>query len=722
MQGGGPGGMHPGMKTHPISRFFVSSFLRFFVSSFLLAVPAVAYGQQDADPFVWLEDVEGQRSLDWVNQHNDKTLADLSANPVYKPIYDRILSIINARNRIAFPTLRHDMVYNFWQDATNQRGLYRRTTLNSYLTDNPQWETVLDIDALAAAEKKNWAYKGANCLAPEYRRCLISLSNGGADAVEVREFDLTTKQFIKDGFFVPDAKQTIGWVDANTLLIGTNFGEGSMTTSGYARIIKLWKRGTPLSAATTVMEGAATDMGLSAFSFANGDTLVKMVQLRPAFFDAKSYIYNAGKLQLLEIPTDADFDILGDQLIVTPKKDWTVGGQTWSSGSLISTSLAGFLKGKRNFQLVLKPTERESILSTSTTRDYLLVAMLNNVRGQLRRYQFKNGAWKYDAVPAPEMGSIGVAATSPDDNRYFFTYSGFTQPSTLYYVDDSGKAREAKKMPEMYDAKDLTVEQNEATSKDGTRIPYFIVHRTNWQQNGRNPTLLYAYGGFEISETPGYLATIGASWLERGGTYVVANIRGGGEFGPQWHQAGLKENRQRIYDDFAAVAQDLIAKGITSPQQLGIMGGSNGGLLVGVAYTQHPELYGAVAVRVPLFDMKRYNHLLAGASWMAEYGDPDKPEEWAYISKYSPYQNIKAGQPYPRVFFSTTTRDDRVHPGHARKGAAKMESLGYPVYYYENTEGGHGSGVTSEQRARMEALVYTYFWQQLGAPAPKLGT
>ncbi|MGQ0560409.1 MAG: prolyl oligopeptidase family serine peptidase [Gemmatimonadota bacterium] len=688
----------------------------------VLLWPAVGRAQDVEDPFIWLEDVEGMRALAWVEAHNAQTLAELASTPVYQPIYDRTLSIINARSRIAYPSVRGERIYNFWQDSANPRGLWRRTTWASYLSGNPQWEPVIDIDALAAAESANWAYKGANCLPPAYRLCLVSLSRGGADAVEVREFDTVTKEFVKNGFFLPDAKQSLAWIDKDNLLVATDFGEGSLTTSGYARIAKHWRRGTPLSAAEVVFEAAPTDVLAGVSSFLHGDTLIKVVQHRPAFFDARRYVYNHGKLQQLEIPLDADWDLLGNQFVVHLRTDWQVAGRTLPGGALVATSFSDFLQGRREFQILLQPGARETVEGTSTTRDYLLVSMLNNVRGQLRRYRHQDGRWTHDTVPAPELGTISIAETSPTDNRYFFSYAGFTQPTTLYLTDASGTAREVQRMPELFAAKDLVVTQLEATSKDGTRIPYFLVKHKRVHAHGKNPTLLYAYGGFEISMTPSYSATVGANWLERGGVYVVANLRGGGEFGPSWHRAGLKEKRQRIYDDFTAVAQDLIARGVTSPRQLGITGGSNGGLLVGVAYTQHPELYSAVAVRVPLFDMRRYNKLLAGASWMAEYGNPDIPEQWQYIRAYSPYQNIRAGQPYPRVFFSTTTRDDRVHPGHARKGAARMEALGYPVYYYENTEGGHGSGVTSEQRARMEALMYTYFWQQLGSrDEPKLG-
>lgn len=463
----------------------------------------------------------------------------------------------------------------------------------------------------------------------------------------------------------------------------------------------------------TLFEGEASDVSVGVGSFLNRDSLVHVVLHRPRFFEGTMYVLREDELAKVDVPLDADADLLGDQIVVYLRSPWEVGGSTYPPGVLIAMSYDEFMAGERDFEVIVRPGERETIRGTSTTRDYLLVSMLNNVRGELRRYRHEDGQWTFETVPAPEMGSVFVSATSPTSNRYFFSYSSFTQPTTLYLAEEDGQVRDVQAMPPMFAAEGLVTEQHEATSQDGTRIPYFIVHREGMALDGTNPTLLYAYGGFEIAMTPGYSAITGANWLERGGAYVVANIRGGGEFGPEWHRAAMKENRQRAYDDFAAVAEDLIARGITSPERLGIMGGSNGGLLVGVAYTQRPELYGAVVVQVPLFDMKRYNKLLAGASWMAEYGNPDIPEEWEYISQYSPYQNIERDAQYPRVLFTTTTRDDRVHPGHARKGAAKMEAYGHEIYYFENTEGGHGSGVTSEQRARTYAIVYTYLLKQL---------
>ena len=694
------------------------TFLRFlaFLSLAAIAPATLAAQQASADPFIWLEDVNGQRSMDWVNAHNASTVAELTASPVYQSIYNRTKAILDFKDRIAYPSIIGDKLYNFWQDADHERGIWRRTSWSDYTSGNPKWETVLDVDALAKAEGVTWSWGGADCFDPENRICMVSLSRGGSDANEAREFDLTTRQFVKDGFRLPEAKISTAWVDANTLLVGTDYGPGSMTTSGYARIIKLWKRGTPLTSATTVYETPAEHMGVFTGSTDAGDRRYVLLYDNETFYKGTKSIYRNGRLVKLDIPGDADLYLVGDQMIVFVRDPWTTGGKTWPTASLVAMSVEDFVAGKRDLKLVMQPGPRESIDGISATRDYLLINVLNNVKGELRRYRYRNAAWTFEKVAAPDLGSINVIAASPRSNRFFFTYTNFIQPTTLYLSSEDGKISEVKRLPAQFDAKGLTVEQLEATSKDGTKIPFFIVHKQGMAHDGNNPTLLTAYGGFEVSNTPGYGATVGADWLERGGTYVLANIRGGGEFGPAWHRAGLKENRQRIYDDFAAVAEELIRQRITSPEHLGIEGGSNGGLLVGVAFTERPELYKAVLIQSPLLDMQRYSHLLAGASWMAEYGDPDKPEEWAYISKYSPYQNLRAGVKYPKVMFTTTTRDDRVHPAHARKMAAKMESMGLPFYYFENTEGGHGSGVTNEQRAKSIALTYAYLWQQLGVP------
>ena len=669
----------------------------------LPAAPLAA--QEPDDPFLWLEEVEGTRALDWVREHNQGTLRELERHPAYQPIFERTLRILNSRERIATPDVEGDRVYNFWQDEQKPRGVWRRTTWESYLGPDPQWEIVLDVDSLARADGVPWSWSGATCLEPENRLCLVRLSRGGADAVQVREFDTAEKRFVEGGFFLPEGKQSVAWRDADALLVARDFGEGTMTTSGYARSVRLWHRGAALESAPTLVEIPATDMGVWVWTLRTADRTYQIVSHRPSFFEATTHLLQGDRLVKLDLPLDADPDVVRNQLAVYLRSPWEVGGRSFPAGSLIAIPMDRFLAGGRDFEVVVQPGERSTIQGVSATRDYLLVSMLNNVRGELRRYALRDGRWAGETVPAPGVGSVNVVDVTPHSNRYFFTFSGFTQPTTLYLHDENGQVREVKRLPAMFDAAGLTVEQFEATSRDGTRIPYFVVRRENVALDGGNPTLLYAYGGFESAQTPSYSAMVGSAWLERGGVYVLANIRGGGEFGPAWHRAGLKENRQRVYDDFIAVAEDLIARRITSPRRLGIMGGSNGGLLVGVAFTQRPELFNAVVAQIPLLDMRRYNRLLAGASWMAEYGNPDLAEEWAYISRYSPYQNLRPGQRYPRVLFYTTTRDDRVHPGHARKMAARLEAMGYPVYYFENIEGGHGSGVTSEQRARGYAIT-----------------
>jgi prolyl oligopeptidase len=656
--------------------------------------------------------------MQWVESRNASTLAELTGSPAYQPIFDRVRSVLDSRDRIAFPSIMGDRLYNFWQDQQNPRGVWRRTSWESYLSGDPAWEVVLDVDALAAAEGVNWSYGGSTCLEPDYTRCLVRLSRGGADAVEVREFDTQTRQFVDGGFRLPEAKLSIAWVDRDALLVATDFGPGSMTASGYARQAKLWRRGTPLSSAQTLFEGEAGDVSVSVGAWRTADRNMNFVVHRPSFFQAARHILEGGELIRLDLPLDANPSLVRDRLVVYLRSPWEVGGRSYAGGSLIHMAYTDFLAGARGFELMLQPTDRQTVNSVSATSDYLLVSMLDNVRGELRRYSYADGRWSFEPVPAPAMGNVGVAATSPHSNRYFFTYSGFTQPTTLYLAGEDGSVRDVRSLPEMWKAEGQRVEQYEVRSRDGTRIPYFVVRAEDLEMDGTNPTLLYAYGGFEVSMTPSYSPATGASWMERGGVYVVANIRGGGEFGPQWHRSALLENRQRAYDDFIAVAEDLIARRITSAEHLGIMGGSNGGLLIGAALTQRPELFGAAVIQVPLLDMRRYHTLLAGASWMAEYGNPDDPAQWEFIGRYSPYQNVREGMNYPRVLFTTTTRDDRVHPGHARKMAARMEEMGYPVLYFENTEGGHGSGVTSEQRARMQAVTYAYLWEQLGPEMP----
>ena len=665
------------------------------------------------DPFLWLEEVEGDRALAWVEAHNEATLEELQEHPAYDSLYAQALRILDSDERIAYPSIRGDYLYNFWQDGDHERGIWRRTGWDSYLEGDPAWEVMLDVDSLAAAENTDWSFGGADCLPPDYDRCLISLSRGGADAAETREFDVSDRAFIDDGFFLPEAKGGASWIDENTLLVATDFGEGSLTTSGYPRVVKRWERGSQLSDAVTVFEGAKSDVGSWGYSVWADGELHPIISHRPSFFEGTYHAVRGDDLVALDLPKDADPHFVGEEIVVYLRSDWELDGVIYPQGALIASDYEDFLADDAEFTTIIAPSERQTIEAVSTTRDYVLVSLLDEVVGELHRFRLDDGSWIGEQIEAPSPGTVDVVSTGEADNRFFFTYSSFIQPTTLYFADGEAAVEPIRTLPALFDADDLEISRYHAVSSDGTRIPYFVVREEGAAATSEQPTLLYGYGGFQVSLTSSYSATRGKVWIERGGAYVVANIRGGGEFGPAWHRAAQKEHRQRAFDDFIAVAEDLIDRGITSPEHLGIMGGSNGGLLVGAVLTQRPDLFGAAVIAVPLLDMKRYNKLLAGASWMAEYGDPDVPEEWAYISRYSPYQNVREDADYPRVLFTTTTRDDRVHPGHARKMAARMEALGHPVLYFENTEGGHGSGVTHEQQARMTAVTYAYLWEEL---------
>ncbi len=670
---------------------------------------------QSEDPYMWLEDIDGEKSMDFVKAHNEATFNVLSKQKDYQDIYDKCLAIYDSKDKIIFPTIYGDYIYNFWQDDEHVRGIWRRTPKKSYLADKPVWETVLDIDALSAKDNVKWVFKGANGLYPTYDRFLLNLSNGGGDAVAIKEFDVNKKEFINDGFNITEAKGDAYFVDMNTVILSTDFGEGTMTTSGYPRQTKIWKRGTALKDAKLIYEGAVDDVGAWGFIYRDGDKKYLGVVRAPGFFTSESYIYENNKLIKLDIPEDCQtYTVINGQLVLSLKSDWDVMGTSYKQGALISMDMDALLKGEKLIHTIIQPDASSSIEAVSNTKNKLLVNLTTNVKNVLFIYNFLDNTWKNEKVATPDFGTIGINATDESSDLYFFNFTNFLTPTTLYVANaGDNSVKPFKFLPAFFDASKYEVNQYTVKSTDGTAIPYFVVSAKNMQNNGQNPTLLTAYGGFEVSILPYYSGTVGQSWLDMGGVYVVANIRGGGEFGPQWHQAGMLEKRQNIYDDFHAVAQDLITRKITSPKHLGIKGGSNGGLLMGVAFTQRPDLYNAVLCEVPLLDMQRYNKLLAGASWMAEYGNPDVPADWEFISKYSPYQNLKEGKKYPEVFFLTSTRDDRVHPGHARKMAAKMEGMGYKVYYYENIEGGHGASSTNDQIARRSALEYSYLLMKL---------
>ncbi|TWT30938.1 Prolyl endopeptidase precursor [Blastopirellula retiformator] len=671
----------------------------------------------ETDPYIWLEDVEGEETLDWVRARNKISQAKLESDADFSTLQSDLLAILDSNDRIPFVRKRGEYYYNFWRDEKNERGVWRRTTLDEYKKAEPKWEVIIDLDELAKAEGENWVWSGAQVLRPEYNRALVSLSRGGADADVTREFDIATRKFVEDGFNRPEAKGGMSWIDIDHVFISTDFGPGSVTDSGYPRIAKLWTRGEKLEDAKVVYEGKMTDMSISASHDSTPGFERNFVRRAIAFYNNEIYLLKEdGSLAQIETPNSAGKGVHREYLTLELREPWTVGDKTYKTGSLLVANFDDFMAGKRDFTVLFEPTDRNALAGARFTKDYLLLNVLEDVASKLFVMQPQaDGSWsKTPLVGAPTLGTVSVSPVDSDEsNDYFMTSTDYLTPTTLYMGEVGKQPEELKAMPEFFDATGLTVAQHFATSKDGTKVPYFMLYRKEMKFDGANPTLLYGYGGFEISLQPGYRATVGRAWSTQGGVYVVANIRGGGEYGPRWHQAALKQNRLRAYEDFAAVAEDLIERKVTSREHLGIQGGSNGGLLVGNMVTLYPDLFKAAVCQVPLLDMKRYNHLLAGASWMAEYGNPDLPEEWEFIRTYSPYHNVKEDVDYPTVFFTTSTRDDRVHPGHARKMFAKMEGWDKDVLYYENIEGGHGGAANNRQSAFMTTMAFTFLKQQL---------
>lgn len=669
------------------------------------------------DPYLWLEAIDSDPARAWVEARNAATEAELEGDPRFAPLRDRLKGILDSRDKIPYVGVHGGWCYNFWRDAVHVRGIWRRTTLDEYRKPAPAWETVLDLDALARAEDENWVWAGVSWREPQADRCLVSLSRGGGDARVVREFDLATLAFVPDGFTLPEAKSDVSWIDRDTLFVGTDFGPGSLSESGYPRIVKEWKRGAPLAAASTVYEAAPGDMAASGYQDNSPGFERGFVLRQVDFYTSELFLRRGGQLLRIAKPLDANAFALRDQLVIELRSDWTIDGVTYPQGALLATGFDDFMAGARAFEVLFAPTPTASLDGVAATKTCLLLTVLDNVKNRIVELRREGDRWIRRDVAVPSMGSLGVSALDSDDSDdYFLTVTDFLHPTTLYLMRAGSDGREAlKAMPAFFDAAPYDVAQHTATSGDGTPVPYFVVTRRGDGHGKPVPTLLYGYGGFEVSLKPFYSGMTGAAWLEAGGAYVLANIRGGGEFGPRWHQAALRQHRQRAFDDFHAVAQDLIGRGLTTPRQLGIMGGSNGGLLVGAALTQRPELFGAVVCQVPLLDMRRYHLLLAGASWMGEYGDPDRPEDWTWLARYSPYHNLRPGQRYPRLLLTTSTRDDRVHPAHARKMAARMLEQGHDVLYWENTEGGHAGAADNVQVARMQALTYTFLLRTLGA-------
>jgi len=686
----------------------------------LAAASGAAHAQEPAvsDPYLWLEDVEGEKALDWVRARNEVTETELASTPAFKQLESQLLSILDSDAKIPYVTKIGDHYYNFWKDAQHERGIWRRTTLAEYRKDNPRWETVIDLDALNEAEGENWVWHGADCLPPGYERCLVALSRGGADADVTREFDLVAGDWVEGGFFRAEAKGGLGWIDRDNVYVYTDFGDGSMTESGYPRIVKQWTRGTPMAEAEVVYEGKPDDMYIAAMHDHTPGYERDFVSRTLAFYNDELYLRrDDGQLVRIDAPNSANKSVHKDWLVLELREPYEAGGKRFEAGSLVAANFDDFMAGKREFTVLFEPTETTSLAGTTVTANHLVLNVLDDVNNRLSVLtppEGGSGEWsRGDFVGQPE-GSVDVSAVDRDhSDEVWVMADGYLSPQTLSLATLGQAPEVLKTMPTFFDASTHEVEQAFATSADGTRVPYFVVQPKDLPMDGSTPTLLYGYGGFEISMTPGYSGTVGKGWLEKGGVFAVANIRGGGEYGPRWHQAALKANRHKAYEDFAAVAKDLVERGITSPEKLGIQGGSNGGLLMGNMLTQYPELFGAIVVQVPLLDMQRYHKLLAGASWMAEYGNPDKPEEWEFIQTFSPYHLYEPGKDYPPTLFMTSTRDDRVHPGHARKMMAKMMEGGADVRYYENIEGGHGGSANNKQAAHMSALAYTFLWNQL---------
>lgn len=672
------------------------------------------------DTRIWLEEVEGTEALDWVRARNAEQAATLASSDEFTATKERITAILDSDQKIPDVSKIGDYYYNFWKDAEHERGLWRRTSLASYRSDDPDWETVLDIDALNAAEGENWVWHGASVLPgkdSEYRLAMISLSRGGADADVSREFDLHNCEFVEGGFFRPESKGGTSWVDADTLFVYTDTGEGSMTSSGYPRIARRWIRGQDLSEAEVVYEGESTDMYIGAFHDSTPGFERDYVMRALAFYNSETYLLGAGdELTKIDVPNSAETQIHREWLLVELRQEWAPAGQEFPGGSLLVIELEVFLAGSRDFHVLYTPTETSSLAGATWTRHHLVLNILDDVKNRLEVHTpGADGAFtRSEFVGAPAVGTVQVGAVDRrrSDAVWMIT-TDFLTPTTLWLAEVGSEPEPLKAMPEFFDATGLVTEQHFVISDDGTRVPYFLIRPADLAFDGTAPTLLYGYGGFEIALTPTYAAGLGTAWLTQGGVYALANIRGGGEYGPRWHQLALKENRHRAYEDMAAVARDLVERGITAPAHLGVQGGSNGGLLTGNMLTRYPELFGAVVIQVPLLDMKRYSHLLAGASWMAEYGDPDKDEEWEFIRTFSPYHLFDPEADYPPVLLTTSTRDDRVHPGHARKMADAMIAAGKDVTYYENIEGGHGGAATNAQAAHMAALAYRFLAERL---------
>jgi prolyl oligopeptidase len=683
-------------------------------------LPIHSGAQTADDKYLWLEDVSGAKSMAWVKAENERSAKVLEADPHFAKLEADALKILESKDRLPLPNISGDEVYNTWQDAEHVNGILRRTSLADYLRAQPHWQTLIDYDALGKQDHQKWVQKGLNCLYPGNKLCLVALSAGGEDAETLREFNLQSGKFVESGFMLPRSKQNVDWVDEDTLLVARDWGPGTMTKSGYPFVVKLWKRGQSLDQAKEVYRGTENDVGARAITHHDSaGNQVTIAQRGVNFFESEVSLLTPEGAQRIALPGKSNIDdLVQGRLIVTLNEDWTpAGGTKVPQGSIVALDLEAVRKDRLHLKpsTVFAPTAKEFAQSVHTSKDRLLLTTLENVQGRAYSYTVDaHGAWTRKQLDVPNNRAVSIVSANWSDNQFFLRLTGFLDPDSLWLGDaGNGSLKQEKTLPAQFDASADMVEQFEAVSKDGTKVPYFVVRRKDLHFDGSNPTLLTAYGGFQVSRTPSYLGVTGKLWLERGGVYVLANIRGGGEFGPAWHEAGLKTHRQRIYDDFAAVGRALVTRRITSTRHLGIVGGSNGGLLVGVEMTQHPEMWNAVVIQVPLLDMLRFEHIAAGASWVGEYGSTSVPEERAFLASISPYNQLKPGVKYPEPLIFTTTKDDRVGPVHARKFAAKMEEFHEPFYYDEIVEGGHGPGADLKEAAKTNAVEFTYLTRKL---------
>jgi prolyl oligopeptidase len=690
------------------------------------AAPIAAQESDAEDPYIWLEEIQGERALAKVDQWNADTEAVLTAQAEYPLAKAWAKQILDDTRQIAMPdAIMGDQVVNLWRDADNPRGLWRTATLDSYLAGAPEWRTLIDVDQLGEDEGQSWVWHGANCLAPEYTRCLVSLSPGGTDADVVREFDIATGAFVEGGFTLPEAKSNVAWYDENTLFVGTDEGTGSLTDSGYPRLVKLWERGTDFARARLIAEGEQTDISMNGFSVLDGETRYRFVRRGPSFWTSEyALVTDDGDTVALPLPEDAEFEaVLGGFVIGKLNSPVETSVGTEQPGALLAWSLEDVLGGgdAQPFA-VFRPSETQAVEQVAASENKLWVKVLDDVSGKLIELTPAATGWAQRAMDLPTNSTIQIAETSGKGDTAFVTVESMLTPPTLYAVPSDGPPVAIASEPAQFDASKFSVEQKFATSKDGTKVPYYVVRPAGTE--GPLPTLIHAYGGFRAAQTPKYLTAepyrsgpLGLFWVESGNAYVLANIRGGGEYGPRWHEDALRDKRQNSFDDFHAVADDLVANRLASPGRIAASGRSNGGVLVGAVANQRPDLYGAIISGSPLIDMKRYNKLLAGASWMAEYGNPDVPSDWAFMREWSPYQNMRDTPDVPAAFYYLSTLDDRVHPGHARKAAAKHEAWGQTFYYHEYREGGHSVGSDHEEDAKRAALLLAYLNREIGSGA-----